>query len=1081
MIVKKLKYNTRIVAATLLIVILIISQIDLIAQEYNLRQLRIEDGLSQSTIFASLQDSKGYMWFATRSGLNRYDGYLFKVFYNDPKDPTSLSDDGTNSLFEDKNGSLWIGTIYGNINKYDRKSDTFIYKNVTTFLKSIPEQVENFYEYPLSFSRNQNTTITTITEDKYGYLWIGTWGKGIIRIDKNFKVIKHFYVDNNDSNGLTTNRIMDLQFDENGKLWIATFGGGLIRMTADNSSSNDIFSFENIVKGGDNFSLPDNNLLTLFQDSNKNLWLGSFYGGVFKINNSDLNLPLSKIKFDRKQCPITGDQTSRNTVMAIAEDKNQNIWFGTFGGGLIKFSTKKNQSEHFFSDPFNENSLGDNDVLSLSVDKSGMIWAGSHLGSGVTKIQVNNAKFNIIKHEAGKSNSLNDNVVWSIYKDINNILWVGTYKGGLNRIDLNSNTFTSISKSQKQNSLSSNHIRVIKEDSFNNLWVGTYDGGLNIINKNSFKSFVYKHNLVDKQSISSNQIQDVFIESDSIYWIATFGGGLNKVIVKGNPLNQKLKFVHYKFDENNSESISDNRVYKLFKSKDGFFWIGTYGGGLNQFDPLTGKFKRYPINSGQNDKYNIENLMTIFEDSQGTMWLGSYGGSLTSFDRKSNKFKRYSYREGLTSGVVYGILEDDSKDLWISSDDGIFKLNLATKQINRYDIQDGVQSLEFSGGAYFKDEIGNIYFGGINGLNIFNPKNIKSNKYIPSVVITSIKVFNEHIKGERKEITLDYKQNFITFEFSSLDFSDPQDNQYAYILEGLQDQWQTTDASRRMATFTNISPGTYIFKVKGSNSDGVWADNYASIKVVILGPFWQTWWFITLVIILLAAILYYISTLRIKNLLAIEKLKSKLAADLHDNIGSGLTEISILSEVATSKINSDKNNSGKELSKISDISRQLVDNMSDIVWVVNPKRDSLHDLILRLKDSYSEVLGSLGISFRAKDLEKLKDVKLPMDIKQNLYLIFKEAINNSLKHSSCKHITLEANFRNDVLEISLNDDGKGFDNNSITTGNGLRNIENRAKQIGGKIKIKSAPNTGTTIRYIGKAGNIGKLKFLFNQ
>ena len=252
------------------------------------------------------------------------------------------------------------------------------------------------------------------------------------------------------------------------------------------------------------------------------------------------------------------------------------------------------------------------------------------------------------------------------------------------------------------------------------------------------------------------------------------------------------------------------------------------------------RFKIYPVNSGEDDKFNIENLMTILEDSDGLFWLGSYGGSLTSFDRSTGKFKRYSFREGLTSGVVYGILEDDNKNLWISSDNGIFKLNLKTKKIIRYDIQDGLQSLEFRGGAYLRDKSGIIYFGGINGYNYFDPTKIKINNYIPPIVITSVKVFNEHIKGERKELVLDYKKNFISFEFSSLDYSDPRDNQYSYILEGLQSDWQLTESSARTATYTNLSPGTYIFKVRGSNSDGVWRNNYASIKIVILHPFWQT-------------------------------------------------------------------------------------------------------------------------------------------------------------------------------------------------------------------------------------------------
>ena len=806
----KSKSKTFSLLITTVIMLLISSKV--LAQDYVIKQLRIEDGLSQSTIFASLQDSKGYMWFATRSGLNRYDGYKFNLYFNDPKDSTSLSDDGTNSLYEDKNGNLWIGTIYGNINRFNRTTETFVYKNISELVELLPDQTDDFYEYPLSFSRNQKTTITSIAEDKDGRLWIGTWGNGVIVVDKNFKKYKHFYYDSNNPNELRTNRIMDLHFDKDGRLWIATFGGGLSRLTKSINNSKEIFSFETLLQGVDEFSLSDNKLLNIFEDSENNIWIGSYYGGLILIPSNQTKLPFGKAKINCQRCPVSASTLSRNTVMAFAEDKEHYLWIGTFGGGLIRYNHNKNKTLHFFNDPFNQNSLGDNDVLSLCTDRSGIIWAGSHLGAGITKIYKNNARFNHIKHDPRKENTLNDDVVWAIYKDKENILWIGTYKGGVNRYDIAVNNFSYINNSSANKKISSRHIRAIEEDIYGNLWVGTYDGGLNIINKKTYKSVVYKNNPADHSSIGANQVQDILIESDSVYWIATFGGGLNKVVVKGNPLNHKLRFEKFKNIQDDINSISDNRVYKLYRLRDGVFWICTYGGGLNSFDPITLKFKRYPINSGKDDKFNIQNLMTIHEDSDGLMWLGSYGGSLTSFDRKTEKFKRYSFQEDLTSGVVYGILEDDSKNLWISSDDGIFKLNLASKEIKRYDIQDGLQSLEYSGGAYFKDAEGILYFGGINGFNYFDPDKIKSNTFIPQVVITSIKVLNENVKGLPEELVLTHKKNFITFEFSSLDYSDPQDNQYSYILEGLQDEWQVTESSSRMATYTDLRPGTYIFK-----------------------------------------------------------------------------------------------------------------------------------------------------------------------------------------------------------------------------------------------------------------------------
>lgn len=1047
-------------------------------QDYNFRQLGIEDGLSQSTVFASLQDRIGFMWFGTPSGLNKYDGYKFTVYVNDPTDSASIAGEVIVSLYEDRGGTLWVGSIEGNINKFNRKTDSFSSINISSLMNENLDTESDYYDYPLSFSRNHNTTITSIVEDDEGNIWLSTWGNGILVIDKNFKKVAHFYKNYSQSSSLTTNRITKLVRDADNSIWIATFGGGLSRCFKENDRY--VFKDYSSSSSGTN-SLSDNKLITLFIDSQQNLWIGTFYGGLNLLTRDQKSESPDKASFIRFESDKNSNSISNNTVMAICEDDNKHIWIGTFGSGLDRYNPDSKLFLNFTHNPINQNSLADNDVLSLSFERSGIIWAGSHLGAGLTKIQKSRAKFNILSHQPENPNSLSDNVVWSVYEDFNNILWVGTYRGGLNKIDRLNNQIKYFQyDSGKKNSLSSNHIRAINEDKFGNLWIGTYNKGLNILEKSS--SIIKRINSNEKTAgtISSNQVQTILIDNDE-YWIGTFGGGLNYLKTSVNPFNQNLKFNHYKNDPSDTTSISDNRVYTLLKDSKGNLWVGTFGGGLNKMDLNDGKFLRFNYNYLDNESLSDDKVLCILEDSDGFIWVGTFGGGLNKLDPVSGKFNRINQRQGLTSSVIYGILEDESKNLWLSTDNGIYNINYKSKNITRYDMLDGVQSNEFNGGSYFKSIRGELFFGGINGLNYFFPDSIKSTTFLPPVVITSISIQNELVKGVPEEILLDYNRNFISFEFASLDFNNPKQNSYSYILEGFDKNWQSTSSERRIANYTNLPPGSYNFKVKGSNSDGIWSNEEAKIAITIYPPIWQRWWFILFLVLSIGLIIYYISTLRIKNLLAIEKLKTKLAADLHDNIGSGLTEISILSELASFKDENKESDSKKELKIISDLSRQLIDNMSDIVWVVNPQRDSLHDLIIRLKNSYGETLNSLGISFRVSNLEKLKDIKLPLDFKQNLYLILKEAINNAIKHSKCSVITLDTNARKDFIEISITDDGIGIDENNILYGNGMKNIKQRAESIGGRVKWKSSPNQGTSLRFLGKRSGLSKIRALFNK
>ena len=1051
---------------------------------YLFRQITIKEGLSQSSILAIIQDKKGFMWFGTGNGLNKFDGYNFTVYINDPYDSTSVSDNEITSIYEDNEGYIWVGTTKGIINKFDQTNETFKHYNLKYDQNFKSVLKENYTSYPVSFVRYDNNSITSISGDKEGNLWVGTWGNGLFRLDKETGHQQHFYSNPNNLHSLSYNRISKIITDKYGITWVGTYGGGLNKIEANQSKKNKYdYSFVCFKESKKDHSLSSNNIITVFEDRNGNIWIGTYNGGLSKLERSQKNLPADKIKFVRYL--KTNDKLSKalsKSIMTIIEDEKK-LWLGTLGGGLINFDPFTNTSMTLKHEPMNDNSLPDNDVVALGKDISGVIWIGTSLGRGVTQLQLNKKKFKHRYNIPSDPNSLSDNVVWAITEDKEENIWIGTYRGGLNMYDRIKKQFKVFKHNAfNPNSLPENYIRSLTVDKHDNLWIGFFSEGLGMYDKETGKFIKYKNSPSDKNSISANQVSDIYIENDTLFWIATYGGGLNKLTISDR---NHLKFKNYLNNSSDSLSISDNRTYTILNDKTGMLWIGTFGGGLNLFNKKTQEFRRFKYNP--NDPFSIsdDRVICVFEDREGIIWIGTFGGGLNKYNRKTNNFTRYGQKNGLTSYIVYGILEDSNNNLWISTNNGIFKFNKNDETFIQYDLADGLQSLEFSGGAYCKARNGEMFFGGINGLNSFHPDSIKFNSYIPNIVITSVRILNNKVKGEKRNIVLPYNENFFSFEFAALNYSSPEDNLYSYILEGFDKSWHYTDAKQRMATYTNITPGEYVFKVIGTNNDGIWNYEGVTMNITILPPFWRTWWFIAGAIITLLFMIYSLSTLKIRNLLIIEKLKTKLAADLHDNIGSGLTEISILSELTSRELENVSDSTSQNLKSISETARRLVDNMGDIVWVVNPRRDTLHDLIIKLKDSYSEVLTYMGISMKTTNLDKLEDIKLPMEYRQNLYLIFKEGINNSIKHSKCSKIKLEVNIKGETLEMILRDNGIGIDNNGKQPGNGLKNMESRASSIGGVLKLKSGTNKGTTITFTGRIGDINKflhlIKKVFNQ
>lgn len=842
---KRSLYTSLMRSVLLTVVITVILIAPLFAQTLNLKfnHINIGQGLSNSTIEAIYQDSRGYIWFGTRDGLNRYDGNQFRVFKNSANDPKSITDDFIKCIHEDVHHNLWIGTSNG-LNMFND------FKN-------------NFTSYKRNADGLLSNEITCIYNDKNGALLVGTSGGGLSEFDFAGKQFKHYGPKNNQVASLDNFEINYLFEDSKNNFWAATDKGvGIIDRK--NGTLSTVFN----LNGNTSFLLNYPSL-RVQEDKQGNIWIGTMSNGLVMIN---LTHHIFKQYLHDDKNPYS---LSTNLVRCLLADNNGNMWVGGINGSLDFFKTSGNSFLHAENEPGNPLSISQKTISSLFQDNQNNLWIGTHRG-GINFYAPLADKFQLLQ-EGSSANSLSYNDVRSFYKDSRNNTWIGTDGGGLNLYNKVNNTFTHYKyNTYNSSTISSDAVMSINEDRSKNLWIGTWGGGLNLMNTqtNTFTHFVNKPS--DANSISSNYVQTTLEDSEGNFWVATYYGGLNLFDVKTHTFKRLTGDFHQQ------SSLYGNNIISLNEDKDKNLWIGTDDGGLNSYNLRKKTFAHYFVNGGR-----TPDLRVIFTDSKGRVWVGQTG--LYLYNKAEDKFALFTTKGGLASEFIKGITEDESGNLWISTSNGLTKLNPDTFELKKYNTADGLQGLEFEAGAYFKTNDGEMYFGGTNGFNRFYPRDIKTNQFVAPVYITGLQVFNVDILPGQKdsplqsdislthEVKLNYKQSALAFDFAILSYTASQNNEYAYMLAPFDKGWHYT--SDRKANYTNLNPGEYTFYVKAANNDGAWNKTNAYITINIRPPFWATWWFRSLILLLVLTVGYFV--LRFKRNFDLQKIEEHKRDEMH--------------------------------------------------------------------------------------------------------------------------------------------------------------------------------------------------------
>ncbi len=1033
--------------------------------------LSIEDGLPQNSGYSMLQDSKGFIWVGTKDGLARFDGYTVKVFKNNANDPDSLSANFIWAITEDSQGYLWIGTNGGGLNRFDSKTEQFTH-----------------YRYDASDPNSlSHDTVLAIIEDSQGDFWIGTEGGGLNHFNPKSEQFSHYRYDPDNPNSLSNDDVMAIVEDQQGYLWLATWGGGLNRF---NSNTNEFKHFRFDPDNPD--SLSNDRLLVLTKDKHGYLWIGTNGGGL---NHFD---PQSEKFISYRFDAFDVNSLSSDTVYTITEDQQGTLWVGTWDGGLNHFNPKNEQFNHYRFDATNPKGLRSDTILSSIVDFQGNIWVGTD-GSGINRFNPENEKFNHYRFDVNDPKSLSHDDVRAIIEDKQGNLWIGSW-GGIDLFNPKTEEFNQYRfDPDDPNSLSHNVVYAISEDKQGTLWVGTLNGGLNRFNSQTGQFKHYRFDPNNPKSLSNDGIRAITEDSHGFLWIGTWGG-----LDRFNPETEE--FTHYRFDPADPQSLSHDMVLAITQDSRGIIWVGTWSGGLNYFDPVTEKFAHYRFDPLDSSSLSNDMVSAITEDSQGNLWIGTADG-LNQLNRQTGQFRRWILKDGLPNNFISNIVQDKLGQLWITSNHGLSKFNPETQSFKNFDVGDGLQSNEFSVGASFLSQSGELFFGGINGFNRFYPDKITDDEQPPIIVFTDMLLLNQsvpiaktrvsseeslEVKSESNNdtsnnqqtlagktyfaleqaiqftssITLTHLENLVSFEFAALHFTNPKKNQYAYQLEGWDNHWIKTDFKNRRATYTNLPSGDYVLRVKASNHDGVWNEQGVLLNIRVLPPPWKSWWAYTIYAFLLASLVITFIRVQRKKVLheqavnrqlkQVDKLKDEFLDNTSHELLTPLNAIIGLSDIIL--IEGPQNYPAEELSDhikiIRESGKQLLVLVSDILDF-----SAINDNKLRIDlqpTNLSEIIDNLILEVNLLKSNPLIDVSADIASglalikadQQRVYQILRNLLDNSLKFTLQGSIRVSAEQQANFVLIVVTDTGVGIPENRINS------IFNRFEQVDGSSKRK---------------------------
>jgi len=999
--------------------------------------LSSEDGLSQNTIYKIFQDSDGFFWFGTGDGLNKYDGFTFKLFDEDFENMSNLINKGIKFIDEDSKGNLWYGSNSG-LNKFDRKTNkitTYILNTKDSMIKG--EYVKAFY-----IDNKDRVWICTNTE----LLVInGNTQNVIIKDAKNQLSIKQ------------------ISEDENGVLWFI--------------KDNGIFQFDDVNKKveliyevKDNIEFHEG---AIKEDGKGNLWLGAKTGiFVFNINTNTLKKIISS----------TNEQINTAEIRTISIDKKGNIWLGSIGQGLFKIESNsfdKYVVKQYLKRSFLAPKLNSNHIFNIFIDDSDVLWVGTLYG-GINK---GNLEINFFHFKTGFKNLsiVDPDPVFSICEDSYQNLWVGTFGSGLYKFDEKGNTFKYYSGHGKDGKgLIGEQVYMITEDENKDIWVCTNIGGLHKYDKVSDRFTAFEHPEMKKGTLINSV---VFKGPKSSIYIGTLNNGVYLY-----DLNSK-ELKHYSKTVTKSPETAHGWVNYIKEDViNNHLWIA-FENGLNIIDLKTDKVYKIDNYIGASNGLVSNYIFCIHQDTEGNFWLGTDGAliEVVNYEFKESgiielETKKHAKKEGFSNDIIYGILEDDYKNLWTSTNKGLTKFNITTKRVKNYFVSDGLQGDEFNMGAFFKSDSGEFLFGGINGVNAFYPGKIRENKVRPKMAITEFRILNNEIKPDPNgvllrdindvdELSLNFKDKVFSFEISALEYSNPQKNQYAYKLEGFEDNWNYI-GTRRHITFTNLYPGKYTLKLKGTNNDGLWGQKEKSLKINIPPPFWRTAFFYILIGFLFLGIGVLILKFRVKQVtLQAEKQvlyqkneeKNTMLKEIHHRIKNNLQVVNSLLNLQSREVNDEKvvamfKDTRKRVLSMAMLHERMYGS-DDLQFI---------DIHQHFKTLTENLVKSYAVDKKIKVEINVQDVEMGISTLTPLGLLLIEIITNSLKYAFTTKIegTIKVSLKqlNGKYELIIGDNGTGFIPKKEEEGLGTKLIHIFSKQLNGKIeKLNSS---GTVYRLV---------------